>query len=305
MSSAPFYILSLDGGGSLGVYTLGVLAEVELILPSPLHSTFDLIYGTSTGSIIGSMIALGDDIRTIRERYLKIVPDVMNRPFARRRSVALERWSQEVYEAKQFDSFMTNVGIVATHLEFNRPMVFKNYEGMAHGSTGSFEPGFGCSIADAVVASCAAFPLFRKKRVLAENSGERTIVDGGYSANNPSLFALTDALGSLGVSPERIRLFSVGTGSFPVKHRLWTRLTRATAPTFVTLLQTSSNTVETLRPLLFPTVATLRVNDTWSDDKYRTDFIESDREKLGTIYQLGRSSFANHEHEIRSLFEAD
>ena len=63
--------------------------------------------------------------------------------------------------------------------------------------------------------------------------------------------------------------------------------------------------METLRTLLFPKVATLRINDTWSDDRYRTDFLESDSKMLGAIYQLGRSSFADHEQEIRSLFEMD
>ena len=79
MSGTPYHILSLDGGGSLGMYSLGVLAEVERILPGPLHETFDLVYGTSTGSIIGSMIALGEDVGTITERYRRIDPDVMGR----------------------------------------------------------------------------------------------------------------------------------------------------------------------------------------------------------------------------------
>lgn len=50
-------ILALDGGGSKGIYTLGVLKEVEAIAPAPLHKCFDLIYGTSTGSIIGTLLA--------------------------------------------------------------------------------------------------------------------------------------------------------------------------------------------------------------------------------------------------------
>ena len=44
-------ILTLDGGGSKGFYTLGVLHELEAMLGSRLHERFDLIYGTSTGSI--------------------------------------------------------------------------------------------------------------------------------------------------------------------------------------------------------------------------------------------------------------
>ena len=305
MSAPPYYILTLDGGGSLGVYTLGLLAEIEHILPRPLHDTFDLIYGTSTGSIIGSMIALGDNIATIRKRYFDIVPHVMGRRWPRRKTAALERWCQRVYDERTLDSFVTNVGIVATHLEFNRPMVFKNHIDMAHGGSGSFESGFGCSIADAVVASCAAFPLFRKKAVTTTNAGERILVDGGFSANNPTLFALTDATGSLGVDAHRIRLLSLGTGSFPQRWRLSTSIIGATVPTFRTLLQTSSNTVETLRELLFPNVRALRINQAWPEDRYRTDFLERDRNKLDAIYQLGRKSFEDYETEINSLFATE
>ena len=301
-TTPPFYILALDGGGSLGVYTLGLLSEIERILPRPLHETFDLIYGTSTGSVIGSMIALGTCTTSISENYLDIVPRVMSKRLPRHRTAALEEWGQKIYRGAKFDAFLTSVGIVATHLEFNRPMIFKNHIGIAHGSKGSFEPGFGCSISDAVVASCAAFPLFRKKTVRTTNAGDRVVVDGGFCANNPTLFALTDALGPLGVASDSIRLLSLGTGSFPQRWRLSTSLIGAAVPTFRTLLQTSSNTVETLRGLLFPGIKTLRINDAWPDIQCRTDFMESDRNKLNSIYQRGRKSFEHHEGNIRSLF---
>jgi patatin-like phospholipase/acyl hydrolase len=54
ISSAPvsekhFRVLSLDGGGAKGVYTLGVLKEVEAMANAPLYEVFDLVFGTSTG----------------------------------------------------------------------------------------------------------------------------------------------------------------------------------------------------------------------------------------------------------------
>jgi patatin-like phospholipase/acyl hydrolase len=51
-------ILSLDGGGAKGFYTLGVLKGIEGTLGAPLHEHFDLVYGTSTGSIIAALICL-------------------------------------------------------------------------------------------------------------------------------------------------------------------------------------------------------------------------------------------------------
>ena len=302
MSERPFYILSLDGGGSLGMYTLGVLKEVEEVLSRPLHETFDLVYGTSTGSIIGSMIALGKGIDVITDRYLEIVPDVMGRWLPGSKSRALERWAKQIFKDWKFDEFVTGVGIVATHLEYNRPMVFKNHVGRAHGGKGSFEPGFGCLISEAIVASCAAFPVFTKQTLSTASSGRRTVVDGGFCANNPALFALTDATGPLGIERCCIRLLSVGTGSYPQRRRVTTRLLTTAAPTFATLLQTGSNTVEVLRDLLYPDVPTLRVDKTTTEESFRTDFLERDRGKLEDIYQLGRESFRKREDEIRGLF---
>ena len=58
-SAALLRILALDGGGAKGFYTLGVLKEIEAMVGCPLHQKFDLVFGTSTGAIIASLIALG------------------------------------------------------------------------------------------------------------------------------------------------------------------------------------------------------------------------------------------------------
>ena len=49
-------VLSLDGGGAKGFYTLGVLQEIEALTKKRLHACFDLIYGTSTGAIIAALL---------------------------------------------------------------------------------------------------------------------------------------------------------------------------------------------------------------------------------------------------------
>ena len=61
--SRPVYrILSLDGGGAKGFYTIGILDELEKNIGKPLHECFDLIFGTSTGSIIAALLARGDSV---------------------------------------------------------------------------------------------------------------------------------------------------------------------------------------------------------------------------------------------------
>ena len=304
--SRPFYILSLDGGGSLGVYTLGVLAGVERNLGRPLHEAFDLAYGVSTGSIIATMIALGDPVDpTIAERYFELAPDVLGPLLARNKTNALERHSERIYGERTFEDFKLDVGILITHSESNRPMVFKRNLNRTGGGPDGFLSGEGLKISDAIMASCAAHPFLKQKRIDLAHHGERTALDGGFVANNPTLFAIADATKALGVSPEDIRILSVGTGSYP-ESRKWTRRIIAgirPLKTYMTLSRTSSNSVDTLRELFFPDVRTLRINDSFTDRAYDTDFMEHDPRKLRAIYQLGRKSFESAEAQVREFFE--
>jgi patatin-like phospholipase/acyl hydrolase len=75
----PCRILSLDGGGAKGFYTLGVLREIEGLIGRPLYERFDLIFGTSTGAIIAALLGLGKTVKEISELYEKHVPTVMSK----------------------------------------------------------------------------------------------------------------------------------------------------------------------------------------------------------------------------------
>ena len=301
--SHPYYILSLDGGGSLGVYTLGILAEIEQMLDKPLHEKFDLIYGTSTGAIIASLIALGKNIESIQDCYFQFVPAVMGKKFARTRSKSLRHFADKVFGNNKFDKFIINIGIVATDLESRNPIVFKSNFAQAHGRSASFLPGFGCTIADAVVASCAARPYFKAVQLDTSQYETRKIIDGGFIANNPSLFALTDALCALQKQPKDICILSIGTGSFPVRHQFAIKFIEKFSPTFSTLARASSNTVDTLFSLLFKDIYVVRIDESFADSRYRTNFLENRNDKLKQIFQLGRCSFGSNEVELKNFFE--
>src|SRR5687767_3106550 len=96
-SSAPYRILSLDGGGAKGFYTLGVLKEIEAMLGRRLHERFDLIFGTSTGAIIAALLALGHSIDEIHALYKEHVPSVMGCRTAAGRSRALAELATAVF----------------------------------------------------------------------------------------------------------------------------------------------------------------------------------------------------------------
>src|SRR3954452_4446102 len=72
-----FRVLTLDGGGAKGFYTLGALREIEGMVGSTLDKRFDLIFGTSTGAIIAALLALGRSIDDIHDLYKTHVVTVM------------------------------------------------------------------------------------------------------------------------------------------------------------------------------------------------------------------------------------
>jgi patatin-like phospholipase/acyl hydrolase len=68
-------ILQIDGGGLKGIIPATVLAHFEEVLGKRCCEVFDLITGTSTGAIIGGVLATGvTDAATIRDMYINQGP---------------------------------------------------------------------------------------------------------------------------------------------------------------------------------------------------------------------------------------
>ena len=302
-----FFVLSLDGGGAKGAYTLGALAVVEKLLKHPISDTFDLVYGTSTGAIIGSMIALGEEVQDIWTRYQDLTPEVMGGRSARARSRKLKAHASDIYGDKTFEAFRTKVGIVTAKMEPHEPMIFKSDEKQLLSNAESFEPGFGCTIADAVVASCSAQPFFEKMHLDLGKFGTRVLVDGGHMANNPTPLALLESVHTLKVPKDNIRVLSLGTGEFPPKRRIlhWI-LHRGFAPfrMFEELTKSSTKTMEWLNRVLFRDIQTERINKTYNQKKYRTSLLEDDVCLLRQIYSLGVEAAQEQAEDLKSLFQA-
>ena len=271
-----FRILSLDGGGAKGVYTLGVLKEVEALCGRPLSEVFDLVYGTSTGAIIAALIAQGRTVPEIEKLYFEIIPDIMSKKTRRGRSAALKKQAAAIFGSEDFSKFKTHIGLVCTNHGFERPMIFKNSKQQAHGREATFKPGFGCTIADAVVASCAAFPFFDVVTVKTENQGEQLLMDGGYVANNPTLFALADARHAFKKEADEIAVLSVGVGSYnEPKRSVLHKAIFALWPFrhIAKMFNISSKTIEQLRVVLFPHVQCVRVSEAYPQPEYATDLL--------------------------------
>lgn len=300
----PFRILVLDGGGSKGIYTLGILNELELKLGSTLDNHFDLIYGTSTGSIIGALIGLGKSIKEIKQLYLDNIPEIMSKNSRRCKSNALKGLGDKVFGTATFEDLKTDIGIVALNYDTQNPLVFKSNIKQAHGMQQSFVPGFGCSISDAVQCSCSAYPIFDFKLIDTLNQGRIKTIDGGFIANNATLFALVDADKAFKIKNENIKVISVGTGKFiekPVKGFISVLKYFKIVKFIERVLLSSTNTNVILTKLIYPHVDVVRLNDTYNEPEYGTNMVEQNLDKLEKLYQLGRNCYANNEKEINRM----
>jgi predicted acylesterase/phospholipase RssA len=298
-------ILSLDGGGAKGFYTLGVLREIEGVVGSRLHEKFDLIFGTSTGAIIAALLALGYSVDEIHKLYKEYVPTVMKRKKPAEKSAALRQLAEEVFKDKKFDDVKTRVGIVATKWEIERPMIFKGSVAQAHGRVGTFVPGFGVTIGDAVQASCSAYPFFKRKVVTTAMGDDVELIDGGYCANNPTLYAIADALIALKVPRENIRAVSVGVGVYPEpkpglkmylakKYLVSVQLLQKT-------LEINTQSMDQLRDILFKDIQAVRISDTFEKPEMATDLFEHNMHKLNILRQRGAESYASREPLLKQF----
>jgi patatin-like phospholipase/acyl hydrolase len=302
-----FRVLSLDGGGAKGFYTLGVLREIEgLIKPAPIHERFDLIFGTSTGAIIAALLALGKSVDEIHGLYKTHVPDIMAKKLPAEKSAALAALADKVFQDEKFDAVKTNVGIVTTKWVIERPMIFKGNPEQAHGRTGTFVVGFGVRISDAVQASCSAYPFFNRKMVTTSAGDNIELIDGGYCANNPTLYAIADALIAMKQPPEKVRVVSVGVGEYPEPPKKWWEKQRwAQLLISVQLLQKTleinTKSMDQLRVILFKQIPTIRISDTFSEPTMATDMFEHNLDKLNILRQRGAESYAKYEAELKRL----
>jgi uncharacterized protein len=310
-SSHPFRILSIDGGGAKGFYTLGILSEIEAMARKPICECFDLIFGTSTGAIIAALLARGDSVDAVHDLYKKHVPTIMKGFNTSSRTRALRALAKTVFEDKGPEIFKTGIGLVATNWNEERPLIFKASVDQAHGLKATFAPFFGCTVADAIIASCSAYPFFKRHTITKSNGDVLKLADGGFCANNPTLYAIADATIALKKSAEDIRIVSLGVGSYP-QPSLLKRAGRMVgnlkllrylpSSSFLqTVLGTNTTSMDVLRNILFKNIPTIRISDSFTEPHMATDLLEHNLVKLNRLVQKGRLSFGAREAELKKF----
>ncbi|MEZ4414230.1 MAG: patatin-like phospholipase family protein [Gemmatimonadota bacterium] len=235
----PKRLLALDGGGIRGLVTLGYLERIESLLREQhgapdlvLADYFDLIGGTSTGSVIATALALGWPVGEIRRLYHKLGADAFKPkrsllgPFGRIVGAKFdEKAVGEVLRSElhdwRLDSERLRVGltIIAKRADTGSVWVLVNIPGHRY-----YEMNRHLKLWEVVRASTAAPTYFAPQWIKDLGGGEGGVfVDGAVSMHgDPALQLLMVAtLQGFGLGwplgAERILLCSVGTGSFVAK----------------------------------------------------------------------------------------
>ena len=178
-------ILSIDGGGIRGVATLQQLVELEKTLRTPLHSFFDYISGTSTGSIVAGLLSIGVGPKDILQLYQDHGDKIFDKKFwrlgltqSKYNDKALNKALQDYTQGKLLKDSVVKLIIPAYNVSRRQLKIFKSYK-----------DGNNYSLFDVIRASSAAPTFFDPWKI-----GGELFVDGGLVANNPSMMTVIEAL---------------------------------------------------------------------------------------------------------------
>ena len=215
-----FKIICIDGGGVRGIYPAHILHRIEEEFHIKINQHFDMIVGTSTGSIIAGAVAANYSLRDIVRIFEEKSKDIFKRKRFFGYSGAIKsRYDKKVLTeilelalgSKTLSETELRLVIPATDIINGNVHVFKsNY-------LNEFVRDKHVKISDAILASCSAPTYFDPQKV---GSANYLLADGGLWANNPSMVALTEAIGKLGMDKSDVKILSVGTGFNHIRYQI-------------------------------------------------------------------------------------
>ncbi len=236
------HILSLDGGGIRGVFTLEILLRIETLLREHfkkpdlvLADHFEFVAGTSTGAIIAAGLSWGKTVDEILDFYVQHGRTMFQQvPWYR----PVRRYLVSRYEAKPLSDLLRRAfsedgkGEVPALLDSKRLktlllVVMRNHTtGSAWPVTNNPRAMYNnASLPDCnlkvplwkLVRASAAAPVFFDPEEITLGGRRHVFVDGAITPyNNPALIAALTAILpcyqlAWETGPDKIRLISVGT----------------------------------------------------------------------------------------------
>lgn len=232
----PKRMLALDGGGIRGALTLGYLARIESILRERcggdpefrLCDYFDLIGGTSTGSIIATALALGFSVEELAGIYRELGRQIFEEGFLRFGLIGSKFPTEPLVAALTThfgdttlgsDKLRTGLMVITKRLDTGSPwLLHNNPRGKFHGGQSDDGANGELLLRNIVRASTAAPHYFEPELVKVSPGMFGAFVDGGISPyNNPAMQLLMLATCSgyrinWPFGESRLLLVSLGTG---------------------------------------------------------------------------------------------
>ena len=216
----PLRVLSLSGGGFLGLYTAVVLEALEARAGEPLARRFDLLAGTSIGGLLGLALAyeipMARLVRLFTEHGSAVFSSralpsgALSRLLDLSRSVLGPKYSGEALREalqaeigdKRLADALHRVVVPAVDVGLCQTKVFKTPHAPASQGDGRLRA------VDVAMAACAAPAYFPSVRI-----GRHIYADGGLFAVAPDQVALHELEHFMGVDPARVSMLSIGTAT--------------------------------------------------------------------------------------------
>lgn len=204
-------VLCLSGGGAKGMLTCTMLKNFQKKVGVPLHEFFDIVIGTSTGAIIGSMLAAGIEIEKIDKMYqdnIKKIFTNQNPWYLPWRKITRAKYDRNVV-VKAMKQCLDEVGI-SKYGELKTKFICSSVNVCTKENTffkSTSEKYKDRLITDIVKYSFSA-PLFFG---IVRDDYENTFrADGGVGISNfPMVQGLMEAMSE---NPSEIELYAFGTG---------------------------------------------------------------------------------------------
>lgn len=226
-------ILSIDGGGIRGVVPSLWLDHMERGLVArgcgALTSQFDLLVGNSTGALIVAGLAAGKHPAELAQLYDEasraIFPATPARILSRARRAPTQGISAPKFDGRGLDRVLRLIFGEMTLGELQHPTLLLTYDTLTRAPLWlrSYAPEHRDIPVWEACRGSAAAPGYFPGHCMRLGTRELSLIDGGVVANNPSVFAIAEALriDPALSQPRDLLLVSLGTGrhAYPISAR--------------------------------------------------------------------------------------
>lgn len=224
LQSDKVNVLSLDGGGIKSLITLKVLAYIEAQTGKKTGELFDYIAGTSSGGMLTLYLTMPSEqnpnvprysatdviellqydsrqifkAKTTAKFFSKPAVQLFNTPYCLN---TMTEMTDNRFKTYQMKDSTNNIFVLTFDTETNQPVCFTSYDKRYNDAPMSMV---------AAATSVAPFyfsPINYFDKALNKN---RTLIDGGLVAKNPSVFAYQEAKKLF--PGKKVNLVSLGAG---------------------------------------------------------------------------------------------